>query len=518
MDGISTKSNVKDKFLKLQNLLAEVSSLGNPTDQDNASWIGAYVDQMDQSLFDGLNSGRGTAPHPPKAMLKIVLYEMYKRILSPACWAREVLSDRFLQSLIDHIQPSRTALYQFRIRIGKIIDKIFQNLLKQAADFGLIGESDSAIDGTTLRSFGSRHRIVNQKTLNRRLGELSKEIELDEQSNTSAEHPKWMGNTIGGRISQLEKYKRANETLTQRVAANAVKPKSAQTAVERIYISLSDPESALSRDKERVFCPQYNVQICTDTKTSLILTTDLSNRATDVGKIGPVIDKARLTPGIELKLAHVDAGYTSLSDLKACLDRKVEVIGPVNENGLSKEKKSKLPDSPISKDKFRYDEANHSYTCPAGHAMPYRNCETRRQVSGDVVYERFIVDADVCHQCPLVATCLNGAKQKTIRRLVGQEIVEAQKAKMTDSVALASRVVRAQTVERTNADIKERISLRRFGVIGMERAKTCISTVALVLNLMTLRTLLRYDAKKKAATPTSNQEQVDSVLDGVPAF
>ena len=354
--------------------------------------------------------------------------------------------------------------------------------------------------------------------MNRRLGELSKEIELDEQGKTSVEHPKWMGKTTGGRITQLEKYMRAIEILTQRVAANAAKPKSAQTPVERIYISLSDPESALSRDKERVFCPQYNVQISTDTKTSLILAVDLSNRATDVGKIGSVIDKVRLTPGIELGLAHVDAGYTSLSDLQACLDRNVEVIGPVNENGLSKEKKSKIPDSPVSKDKFRYDEASHSYSCPAGHAMPYRQSETRRQVSGDVVYERFIVDADVCKQCPLIVACLNGAKKKTIRRLVGQEIVDAQKAKMTDSVALASRVMRAKTVERTNADIKERISLRRFGAIGMAGAKTCISTVAMVLNLMTLRTLLRKAATKKAATIQSNQEKTSTMLERVPVF
>jgi len=96
--------------------------------------------------------------------------------------------------------------------------------------------------------------------------------------------------------------------------------------------------------------------------------------------------------------------------------------------------------------------------------------------------------------------------------------VDAQKAKMTDSVALASRVMRAKTVERTNADIKERISLRRFGAIGMAGAKTCISTVAMVLNLMTLRTLLRKAATKKAATIQSNQEKTSTMLERVPVF
>ena len=52
--------------------------------------------------------------------------------------------------------------------------------------------------------------------------------------------------------------------------------------VDKILISLSDPESALSRDKENVFCPMYTAQILTDAKSLLILGMSLSNIALSI--------------------------------------------------------------------------------------------------------------------------------------------------------------------------------------------------------------------------------------------
>ena len=47
--------------------------------------------------------------------------------------------------------------------------------------------------------------------------------------------------------------------------------------VDKILISLSDPESALSPDNENVFCPMYMAQILTDAKSLQILGMSLSN-------------------------------------------------------------------------------------------------------------------------------------------------------------------------------------------------------------------------------------------------
>jgi transposase len=133
------------------------------TDQEKANWIEAYVDLIDPQIFENLSRGRGSKPHPPARMFKLAIYQILKRHLSPAKWAREVLSDTILQKLIGFITPSRSSLYSFCDRIGRIIDRINQSLLLQSIQFAILTPSIGVLDGTSIRSYGSRHRIVNQK-------------------------------------------------------------------------------------------------------------------------------------------------------------------------------------------------------------------------------------------------------------------------------------------------------------------------------------------------------------------
>jgi len=107
-----------------------------------------------------------------------------------------------------------------------------------------------------------------------------------------------MGKSIKGRRSQKDSYDKANAILAERIVENATKRKASRRHVDDIYISLSDPESALSRVKENVYCPMYCGQILTDAKSSLILSMSLSNHATDVGTIGPMIDQVKTSLGI----------------------------------------------------------------------------------------------------------------------------------------------------------------------------------------------------------------------------
>ena len=309
MDGISLDAANNSPFSMLQAFLVNSGATSTATDQDKANWIEAYVDQIPPSVFLELYAGRGSKPHPPVLMFKLALYQIVKQHLSPSKWAREVDSDTVLQKLIGHITPSRTALYNFRDRIITITDGLFDQLITHAVGAGLLEPSDSAIDGTSVRSRGSRHRVVNQSTLKRRRNALAEAIAYDTRGEVQSTLPKWIGKTVIGRITQQAKYDKADAILTARIQENSTKRKDSRRDVKKIYISLSDAESALSRDKEFVFCPMYNVQLLTDTKSLLILGFDVSNVVTDVGTIGPMIDKVILIPGVELKRIYADSAY-----------------------------------------------------------------------------------------------------------------------------------------------------------------------------------------------------------------
>lgn len=499
MDGTSSDSAINSPFRMLQTFLADSGANATATDEGKANWIEAYTDQVPQSLFSGIYAGRGSKPHPPALMLKLALYQILKQHLSPSKWAREVGSDSILQKLIGHITPSRTALYNFRDRIIRITDVLLEQLITHSVGAGLLEPSDAAIDGTSVRSRGSRYRVVNQKTLQRRCSALEETIVADRRGEVQSTLPNWMGKTEKGRITQQGKYVKADAILTARIRENSTKRKDLRRDVNKIFISLSDAESALSRDKEWVFCPMYNVQLVTDTKSLLILGFDVSNEATDVGTIGPMIDKIKRIPGVELKRIYADSAYTSQLDLEACRERNVEILGPVQENSFTKAQQAKKTDQQIPRDKFKYNVDSHSFTCPAGHSMPYSNREVLKRVNGEVVRERFRQSLENCQACPLAAQCLRGGKRRSVSRTVGQEIVEEQKAKMTDEIARECRAIRAQTIEYTNANIKQRIGLRRFGVETIRRASSYLALTILVLNLMTLRRLLINDANQSLA-------------------
>lgn len=500
MDGISLDAAINSPFSLLQAFLVNSGATATATDQDKANWIKAYVDQIPQSVFFGLYAGRGSKPHPPVLMFKLALYQIVKQHLSPSKWAREVDSDTVLQKLIGHITPSRTALYNFRDRIINITDGLLDQLITRAVGAGLLEPSHAALDGTSVRSRGSRHRVVNQITLKRRRIALAEAIATDTRGEVQLTLPKWMGKTVIGRLLQQGKYDKADAILTSRIQENSTKRKDLRRDVKKIYISLSDAESALSRDKEWVFCPMYNVQLLTDTKSLLILGFDVSNQVTDVGTIGPMIDRVKRIPGVVLERIYADSAYTSQLDLEACRERGVEILAPVHENSFTKDNQAKKTDQQIPRDKFTYNADSHSFTCPAGHSMPYSDREVLKRVNGEVVRERFRQSLENCQACPLAAQCLRGGKQRSISRMIGQEIVEEQKAKMTDDVARECRAIRAQTIEYTNANIKQRIGLRRFGVETIRRARSYLALTLFVLNLMTIRRLLIQDASQTLAT------------------
>lgn len=500
MDGISSVSAINSPFSTLQAFLVNSGASTTATDVDKANWIEAFANQIPPSVFSGLYAGRGSIPHLPVSMFKLLLYQILKQHLSPSKWAREVGSDSILKKLIGHITPCRTALYNFRDRIIKITDGLHEQLITHSVRAGLLEPSDAAMDGTSIRSRGSRHRVVNQKTLQRRRNALAEAIATDARGELQSTLPKWMGKTVTGRITQQGKYDKADSILTARILENSTKRKDLRYDVEKIYISLSDAESALSRDKEWVFCPMYNVQLLTDTKSLLILGFDVSNEVTDVGKIGPMIDQVKRIPGVKLKRIRADSAYTSQLDLEACRERNVEIIAPVQENSFTKAQQAKKTDQQIPRDKFIYNADTHSYTCPAGHSMPYSDREVLKRVNGEIVRERFRQSLEKCQGCPLAAQCLRGGKVRSISRMIGSEIVEEQKAKMTDEVARESRAIRAQTIEYTNANIKQRIGLRRFGVETIRRARSYLALTILVLNLMTIRRLMIQDANPSLAT------------------
>jgi hypothetical protein len=93
----------------------------------------------------------------------------------------------------------------------------------------------------------------------------------------------------------------------------------------------------------------------------------------------------------------------------------------------------------------------------------------------------------------------NPEKGRTVKRLEGEELIEAHKAFMSTPEAKEAKRLRGSVIERPFGDAKQHRNLRRLHGRGLERVKAEIGLVVLAQTALTLARL-----RRKAANPGEN--------------
>jgi hypothetical protein len=289
--------------------------------------------------------------------------------------------------------------------------------------------------------------------------------------------------------------------LEQRIAENRKKPKDKRLDEARVQVSLSDPVAPLGRDKEKVFCPLYTAQFLVAPISLLVICWGVFAKATDAGTLPTMIDRAQKIVKGKLKKILADAAYATLLDLKACLARGILLMAPVQENSFTEQKRAAAKTRQISRDEFTWVADEQTYLCPQGHTLDYRGKE-RRWRSGDqyVIQHRYQCPPQHCQNCPAASRCVKDpSRGRTIKRLEGQEILDAQRTLMSQQDVKAEYKQRGQVIERAFADAKRHRHFRELHGRGLARATAEVGLVVLAQNTLTLHRL-----RKNAANFSNN--------------
>jgi len=457
--------------------------------------IDAFVNGVDRTSLHASYLGVGSMAHDPDLMLKIALYETLEGHLSPGQWARHVRDSDALRWLGHGIQPSRSALYNFRDRLSGPVFEVHAQAIRQAIADGLTAAENGVLDGTSARACASRHQLVNEDKLTKRLQELNAAVAQDVAGQAIESQPYWMAATSSGRQAQLERYRRASDVLADRLAENQERPKDKRLPRKKVKVSITEPEAPLGRDKEKVFGPMYTPEFVVDTASLLILSFDVFAQVTDAGTLAPMLDRTQEVTGAMLIQISTDAGYVSLLDLQDCQERNVRLVGPVGENDFTEQKRAEAGPPRIGKDQFQWLPEEQTYRCPQGHRLNYKGKEQkRRRDDNTVIQHRFHCPAEHCRACPLRERCVRDPeKGRTVKRLEGEELIEAHKEWMKTEEAKAANRLRGSVIERCFADAKQHRHLRRLHGRGLKRAKAEIGLVVLVQTALTLARLRKTD-------------------------
>jgi transposase len=509
--------------------------------------IDRAVDALDLTELFRHYAGVGSLAYLPDLLLKILLYEAQRGVHSPARWAVDLHEHLPCQWLAQGCRPGRSRLYAFRDRLGNRLQQWHAQIVTAAQQQGLTDASRASLDGSSVAANSSRHRLLNEDTLVRRLDQLEQAIanqnpvataeptatEPAAVEPTAAEFgcvepataqptrttmvgpaqtpalsapaepiPGWMARTQQGRLRQRDRYQEVREQLTQRLEENRERPAAKRKADKDVRLSVGDPEAVLGQDKEKVYRPLYNVQLMPDLDSGLILAYGVFAQATDAGTLEPMLKRFQATTGHYPELLLGDAGYATALDLATCAEAEVTLYAPYQENSFTEQKRAKKPTRQIGKDAFSWSEAEQKYRCPQGHELAWEESENKKRRGGKRVrVDTYRCPPKNCRECPQKQQCCrNPEAGRTIDRSEHEGLVEQLQERMKSRAAKELYKLRSQTVERCFADGKQHRCLRRFSGRGLNRA--CISVGLFVLAHNALA-LLKFHDNQQIPAPSS---------------
>jgi transposase len=452
-----------------------------------------------EAVFD-VYSGRGSPPHPPDLLLKLVLYEHCRGRTKPIQWHRDLEGDIKVQWLTFGMKVSPQALYRFRDRVGSLLENWHQQVLEFAVAEELVDGRQASIDGTTVAANASRRKLGNMQQVKERLDQLERAMSSSPETtsqDTSCQdsvdpphEPGWMAKTDTGKLEQQGRYSKAQARLSELHAENEKRRSDKRKPEEKIVISLTDPESVFGLDKEKVYRPLYNVQTVSDLATDFVLSYGVFAQHSDSGTLQPLMNKIQES-GIGVEDLLADAGYPVGEDLEFCETSNITLYAPWLENSSTAKKKEQSTDPGIEKDDFRWEAGRKTYVCPEGKDLSFSHKGHRQRANGArVAFEVYQASPSDCTHCSQQARCTTAPQNgRTVRRDAYQEEIDRLKARMQTQEAKSLYKQRGQTIERVFADFKEHRNLRRFRGRGISRARTQMGLTVLGHNLRTIAKL-----------------------------
>lgn len=458
---------------------------------DHARIVRRQVAQLDPRALDALYAGVGRQAYDPVVLLQMALYLLLQGFASPAKWFEQAKINEAVQWLGYGYIPARRTWYDFRDRIGGGIADLHAQLIRNAMEQELVDPEVGVQDGTSVAACASRHRMVNEKTLAKRR-ELLQDL-INGSVGDDQAVPKWVPSTTTGRLELVERMNRAGTVLARRIEQNTEKPAEKRKDRTKIVVSLSDPDAPLGRDKLKVYRPLYTVQYVIELTSHLILGYQCEASVCDTGTLAPMVDKVQAIVGNRLRCMMADAAYCTILDLRDCETRHIELLAPVQSNSSSKPKKSTNGVGLSNRDLFQWDDQEQTYICPNGHTLNYHSKQTKKRHGGRSLLQfRYHCPGEYCQKCPFSMECVkNASRGRTVTRMEGQELLDAQREKMEREDVKERYKLRGQTVELAFGDAKGNRRFDRYHGRGIQRVRAETGLLVLAQNLLRLDRLQR---------------------------
>lgn len=368
--------------------------------------------------------------------------------------------------------PDVSVIWQNRLRRFKGTDvprQIFDNILMQAMEKGLVGGKTLYTDSTHLKANANKNKFIEETVkveTQEYISDLNKAINEDR-----ANHGK------KPLIFKDEPVVPTDDDDENYFDDDSDKGSGSTGETKTIKSSTTDPDSGYMHRDGKPLGFFYLDHRTVDSKFNIITDTfvtpgNVNDVVPYIGRLTYQIDKF----GFEVKTVGLDAGYNT-----APICHRLSELGIASAMGKRRGCQQK---GKYGKYKFKYDPENEIYVCPEGNILSY--VTTNRNG-----YKEFKCEKGKCENCPRRGECLS-AKQKS-KKLYRHVWEDAKDMAYNFTHTEKGKKIygrRKETIERSFADSKELHGLRYCrlrGFAGVE--EQCLFTAA-VQNMKKIATTL----------------------------
>ena len=200
---------------------------------------------------------------------------------------------------------------------------------------------------------------------------------------------------------------------------------------------------------------------------------DVVAESNDFNQFSSQINQTNETLGKNCKTATADAGYASIEDLKEIHDKGITVIVPSQKQALHKKSESEF-----DKDKFKYDQENDCYTCPADNSLQYSYYNKSKE------YFIYKAKASECLGCKHFGKCTANKKGRTIARLKNEDLKNHLEEQYEKDENQEIYKLRKSKVELQFGHVKRNLGAGYFLLRGLEKVKAEMGILASCFNIV----------------------------------
>ena len=358
--------------------------------------------------------------------------------------------------------------YMRRFQNTDLFERIFQRILKECMETGLVDESVVFVDSTHVKARANSKKYedaVVEEQAQWYEKELREEIDRDREA-----HGKKPLKDEPEETKDDEDPKPPKENGKGKPNPNTSKKKKARQKKEKhIKQSTSDPESGWFRKGEHKNVFAYSVETACDIN-GVVLGYSVHPGNENDGKTFPgVYEKIK---HLDIKVMVGDTAYKTPAIAKKMKDDGIDLLstyaGPKTKDGF------------FLKHEYVYDEFFDCYLCPANEILSYST--TNRDG-----YREYKSDPRICEHCPHLNQCtLSQTHVKVVTRHVWQDAVEEADENRYRYDLKDLYKYRKETIERIFGLAKELHGFRYTQQVGKAQMEVKAALTYACLNLKKL--------------------------------